>query len=704
MLLELALFFTLASVLTTIVVIVPGLIRARAWIGIPVGLSILAAAGWLTGVIAGDRAAAVLLPILAVVAVLLVRVRCSRWSTLAAQLLAMLLLASTAYLVYAGVLPFVDRLGPLGIVASLLLLLLEASALALSVYYLFEILDVFSRRTRIAHRAEPSYRPKVAMQVPCYNEPIEVMRETLTALAQLDYPDVIVQVVDNNTKDPRVWRALEQLCRELGPRFEFMHLEPWPGYKAGALNEATRRLPTEVSILGIVDADYIVKPDFLKAMVGHFADERVAFVQTPQNYRDWKDSGYLRGLYYSYRYFFDVTMPARANRNAIIFAGTMGLIRRTALEKIGGWDEGIITEDAEASLRMLGLGMIGVYEPTAWGEGLMPLTFDGLKKQRFRWALGGIQILRRQRRELLPFARHRLRLTWGQRVHYLFGSVHWFGDLLTVGFTFLLLLTALAAALHHRLPIREITGPVLVVPLAFLVTGVLRGLWALRRAEHCSWGDATRALGIWFALSWVDTLAVIRGLVSGQAAFLRTPKQKEGGNRLWPAIRSSAMESLLAVLALAGVIVMLVAAPAVATAILAIMLLFEAWVFASAPWASFAAEGIQLTPFRRIYRESAQSTGERPERASRADLIPAGLAVVVAVVLAYGLLNAPAETPAPTAQLPTIGSITHALPSTGPSSSPTPTATPSPIATPSPTATPTQTPSASASASAASSP
>jgi cellulose synthase/poly-beta-1,6-N-acetylglucosamine synthase-like glycosyltransferase len=693
MLIELALFFTLASVITTLAVMLPTLIRGRLWIGVPVGLIILAAAGWLTGKIAGDPAAGTTLPLVAIVAVVLTRLWLRRWSVLAAQALAMVALASASYLAYAGVLPFIDRLSPLGILASFVLILMEAFALALSVYYLFEILDVFSRKTRIEHVADPAYRPKVALQVPCYNEPIEVMRETLTALSKVDYGDLVVQVVDNNTKDPKLWHALEQLCRELGPRFQFMHLEPWPGYKAGALNEATRRLPSDVSVLGIVDADYIVKPGFLSAMVGHFADARVAFVQTPQDYRDWRDSGYLRGLYYSYKYFFDVSMPSRANRNAIIFAGTMGLIRRSALEGIGGWDEEIITEDADASLRMLGKGAVGVYEPTPWGAGLMPLTFDGLKKQRFRWALGGIQILRRHLSELLPFARHRLRLTPAQRFNYLLGSVHWFGDVLTAGFTVLLLLTAVAAALHRRLPIREITGPVLIVPFAFLVTGVLRGLWALRRAEHCSWGDAFRAMGIWFALSWVDSLAVVRGLWSGRAAFLRTPKQKEGGNRLWPAIRSSAFESLVAALAILGAIVMLFAAPAIATAILAIMLLFEGWVFASAPWASFAAEGIQLTPFRRIYRESAQSTGDRPERARGTDLIPAVLAAAVAIVLAYGLLNAPTETQAPTAQLPTIGTITHILPSTGPS--PAPSATPSP--TPSATASPTPLPSASAS-------
>jgi cellulose synthase/poly-beta-1,6-N-acetylglucosamine synthase-like glycosyltransferase len=702
MLLELVLFFTLAAAITTATVMVPGLVRARAWAGIPLGLAILIAAGWLTGLIMRDAVAATILSLFGIGAVIETRRHLPKWSMLAAQLLSTLVVASVVYLIYAGAQPFVDRLSLLGIAGSFVLLLLEGGALALSVYYLFEILDVFSRRTRIAHRAESSYQPDVAIQVPCYNEPIEVVRETLTALSHLDYPNLVVQVVDNNTKDPQVWRPLEALCTALGPRFQFMHLEPWPGYKAGALNEATRRLPAHVEVLGIVDADYIVKPGFLSAMVGHFADDRVAFVQTPQNYRDWKDSGYLRGLFYSYRYFFDVTMPARANRNAIIFAGTMGLIRRSALEKIGGWNERVITEDAEASLRLLGLGAIGVYEPTAWGEGLMPLSFDGLKKQRFRWALGGIQILRGQWRELVPFTRHRLLLTWGQRFHYLFGSVHWFGDLLTVGFTLLLLVTALAAAIHHRLPIRELTGPILVVPLAFLVTGVLRGLWALRRAERCSWGDAFHALGIWFALSWVVTLAVVHGLLSQHAAFLRTPKQKEGGRRLWPAVRSSGVESTLAMLAVAGAIVILIAAPAIATAILALMLLFEAWVFGSAPWASFAAEGIHLTPFRRIYGRSAQSTGDRPDVPTRAAaLIPGALALLVGGVLAYGLLNAPPASPPPgQTDLPKIGTITkRQLPVTAPVPTPTPTPTPTPSPSPSirPTPSPASSPSASSS-------
>ena len=201
---------------------------------------------------------------------------------------------------------------------------------------------------------------------------------------------------------------------------------------------------------------------------------------------------------------------------------------------------------------------------------------------------------------------------------------------------------------------------------------------------------------------WVVTLAVVRGLLSGHAAFLRTPKQKEGGNRLWPAVRASAVESTLAMLAILGAIVILIAAPAITTAILALMLLFEAWVFGSAPWASFAAEGIQLTPFRRIYGRSAQNTGDRPDASSRvAAIIPGVLALVVVGVLAYGLLNAPPQSgPAGQADLPTIGTITQRqLPATGPAPTPTPASTPTPSPSSSVRPTPSPAPSPSASAS-----
>ncbi|HET9781884.1 MAG TPA: glycosyltransferase [Candidatus Dormibacteraeota bacterium] len=684
MLLHAALFFAALSLAITIVAFFPGAIRARFWISLPLLALLVVLVTWNASIIAADRDYEIQLAVITVVATLLTRLAMRAWSWLGAALFAAATLASLGYLLYAASITYAVGSDAVYLVASSLLLVLEIAALGLSLSYLFEIVDTVSRRTEPVHKSDPNFLPKIAVQLPAYNEPLEVMGETLKALAALDYPDLIVQVVDNNTPDRQNWEALKAECEKLGPRFQFIHLENWPGFKAGALNEATRRLPKEVEIIAVVDSDYVVRPDWLRSVVGHFADPNVAFVQTPQNYRDWDDDQYLRGLYYSYRYFFEITMPSRGHRNAIIFAGTMGLVRRSALEEIGGWNPDIVTEDAEASLRILASGHSGVYVNRAYGHGLMPLSFDGLKKQRFRWALGGVQILRLHwRRLLIPGQGGNL--TVSQRVSYLLGNVQWFGDALMFCFTILLLLTALSTALHHQLPIRRMTGVALGLPLAFLAGGLLRAVWAMKLQTRCTWRDAVSGLRVWFALSWVVTLACIRGLIRFHTTFLRTPKEKEGEKSIVTALRSAQIETLLAVTGLAAAIVMVVRAPSISTGALAILLLFQAAIYANAPWAGAAAEGIHLTPMRRAYRRSAQSTGGRPGLGAQTLAVPVALAVVGLVVMLLVSLATPPAPPEPATPAPAEQAAAPARPltQTSPSASASPSSSASPVSSPS---------------------
>lgn len=651
MLLNFILYFALASALTIAATVVLGLVRARIWIGLPFGIVSLALAAVATATLTHDQVTSALGALVSLGLSLLLRLKLRQWSFMAAQALTTMSLACAAYLVYAAYLTvwLLLAYNPLWFLSSLGLFILEAGALTMAVTYGFEMLDVLSRRENPLPTPSIQRFPRVVLQVPTYNEPLEVVRPTLESLAALDYPDYDVQVIDNNTKDPGVWRPLEALCNELGPKFQFIHLEEWPGFKAGALNEGTRRLPDDVEVLAIIDADYVVEPAFLKDTMPHFDDPAVAFVQTPQNYRDWEDDPYLRGLFFSYRYFFDVTMPSRAHRTAIIFCGTMGLVRRAHLVEAGGWSETCITEDAEASLRILGLGYGGVFVPQAYGAGLMPLDFSGLKKQRYRWALGGVQILRMHFRELLPGFKHKLRLTRAQRVHYLLGSLQWFGDFLAAAFTILLVLTALGIAISHRLPVRQLTGALVLVPLLFLLSGLLRAAWAIKVIEGCTWGDAVRVLRIWFALSWVVTLACIAGLVRQSATFIRTPKSKEGRATILRALASTKTETGLGLAAVAAAVAMLAVAHGLPFVLLGLMLLFEASVYFSAAWAAAAAEGIQLTPFREIYRRSAQNTGDRPVFARPAVAISTGAAIGAGAALAAALL---AASPGPGTPMP----------------------------------------------------
>ena len=598
--------------------------------------------------------------------------------------------------------------GPaLGLGLSIVLVVLEMGALALTLVFAYEITEALGRDMPAAPRPlnADSYRPRVCLQVPAYNEPPDMLRQTLDALSRLDYPELTIQVIVNNTTDPQLWMPVEEECRRLGPRFRFIHLPSWPGFKAGALNEATRRLDPDVEIVGIVDADYVVEPEFLSACVPYFASPDVAFVQTPQHYRDWRDSPYLRGLFYAYRYFFDVTMVARARVNAIIFGGTMGLVRRTSLQEIGGWAEWCITEDAEASLRLLARGWKSVYVNQVFGAGLMPLDFDGLRRQRFRWAFGGVQILRRHVGTLIGLKRSRL--TLAQRYHYLVGGLGWFADPLAVGLAFFLLATSPFLALGHPLLLRQLVGVLLVLPIFLLVAGLLRLAWSIHEACGAPWRDTPLAAMVMLALGWTVTRACVGALVLQRGVFLRTPKVRTP-SRVGRAVLGTLPESLVAAACAVMAVAVGLFGPRTLGLAVATLLVWQVMAWGSAPLASLLAQGIPLTPARILFKRSPQTTGARPSPLTprHRRLLVAAVVVVAAILLTPAIVTAPGADSsfqqAINAALPPVianlvspsPSGSTAGPGTGPTkppviTSPSPSASPSPSVSSSPSTRPT---------------
>ncbi|MDX2472731.1 MAG: glycosyltransferase, partial [Candidatus Krumholzibacteria bacterium] len=268
--------------------------------------------------------------------------------------------------------------------------------------------------------------PMVSIHVPAYNEPPAMVMDTLDALAALDYPRLEVLVVDNNTEDPKVWEPVEAHCRTLGPRFRFYHVTTLAGFKAGALNFALGHTDPAAQIIAVVDSDYSVAPNWLRELAPQFKDPRVGIVQAPQDYRDEVQNAFKAMCYAEYRGFFFIGMVTRNERNAIIQHGTMTLIRRSVLETIDGWSEWSITEDAELGLRIFEKGYEAAYISRSYGRGLMPDTFTDYKKQRYRWAYGAMQILRRH----MPFliAQKESQLRYGQRYHFIAGWLPWLAD------------------------------------------------------------------------------------------------------------------------------------------------------------------------------------------------------------------------------------------------------------------------------------
>ena len=613
------------------------------------------------------------------------------WHLSGSLFFASLLVAFVTYTIYLVRATFLLGGDPLGVVLGTLLLVFELAAMLLLVTSAFEMADALAARApELPALSAPARWPVVCLQVPTYNEPPGLVIETLRSLAALDYPALRVQVIDNNTTEEELWRPIQVECERLAAmdhNVEFVHLPTWPGYKAGALNWGLAHLADDVEIVGIVDADYVVDPRWLRATIPYFSDEPVAFVQTPQDYRAWEESGFYRACYAGFALFFKIGMRSRSRRNSIIFAGTMGLMRRSALEEVGGWDEQIITEDAEVSLRMLQRGWQAVYVPVAYGQGIMPLTYEGLRKQRFRWAFGGIQILRRHWRAILPWNR-RSGLTLAQRYDHLMGGLWWFNDALTLGFSLFVFAAATGAICDRPFVVQRLSGIGIVLPLAFVALNLGRYVWATKAATGAGLGLALGALRVNMSLSWIIALACLRGLTQERGVFLRTPKFQGA-----PAIRELRLvwvETTIAALALALLLGVMVRAGGSAVSLaLAGLLAWSLLIYGSAT--SYALADPTRRPLTSALRQKALlELRPRLARAARARSTRVTAAAALALLLVMVAVATESDR-APVAELPfreplqpIVGGVAD---DAGDPPRSTPTANPAPTATSSPTST-----------------
>ena len=162
---------------------------------------------------------------------------------------------------------------------------------------------------------------------------------------------------------------------------KFINAEKVQGFKAGA---ATHRDGPHgrgrAEIIGIIDADYVVQPDWLKDLVPVFTDPRVGLVQAPQDHRDGGTTLMHYIMNGEYAGFFDIGMVQRNEANAIIVHGTMCLVRRAAMEMAGGWNGDTICEDTDLGLAIIEHGWLTHYTNHRYGHGLLPDTYRGLQE------------------------------------------------------------------------------------------------------------------------------------------------------------------------------------------------------------------------------------------------------------------------------------------------------------------------------------
>lgn len=444
-------------------------------------------------------------------------------------------------------LSYVDWIDLLLIIAMIPMVLLAA------IVILTEGVELSSSLWRVEARRVPAAIPehgaRVSIHVPCYNEPPDMMIETLNALARLDYGDFEVIVLDNNTPDEATWKPVAAYCETLGPRFRFYHYAPIAGFKAGALNIALALTDPEAKYIAVIDSDYIVEPNWLRRTLPLFASDQVALVQGPQDYSDYGESAFKAMAYEEYRGFFRIGMVERNEYDAIIQHGTMTIVRKTALQEVGGWATWCITEDTELGLKLFEAGYGATYIAESMGRGLIPDTLKAFQSQRYRWAYGAMQILKHHAGAMF---RGKSKLSLGQRYQFVSGWLPWISD--SLGLMVTLMALVWSAAMWGA-P-RYVYVPMPVFSLAAIAMFVVKtGKTLLLYPSKVGSGvkGAFMASVAGLALTHTVAKAVIFGLFTHGQAFLRTPKLADQA-RMSQALRGVWQETLLFVLCMLAIV------------------------------------------------------------------------------------------------------------------------------------------------------
>jgi cellulose synthase (UDP-forming) len=299
----------------------------------------------------------------------------------------------------------------------LMLILLSAEAYTILIMVLgFMQTSSPLRRKPIPLPEDESLWPHVDVLIPTYNEPLSLVRYTALAAVNIDYPPekLHVYILDDGTRDD--FRAFAEEAG-VGYIVRAKHNHA----KAGNINNALKQMNSP--LVTIFDCDHVPTRSFLQVTVGWFlAEKKLAMLQTPHYF--YSPDPFERNLL-QYKtipnegeLFYGIIQDGNDLWNATFFCGSCAVIRRSALNEVGGIATETVTEDAHTSLRMQKNGWNTAYINLPQAAGLATETLSAHVGQRVRWARGMIQIFRTDN----PMLARGMKLT--QRVCYFNAMLH----------------------------------------------------------------------------------------------------------------------------------------------------------------------------------------------------------------------------------------------------------------------------------------
>ena len=463
---------------------------------------------------------------------------------------AVLIVGAFAALIYLGwrvrcSIPF--EYGAVAVAANILLLIVETLGF-------LESLVLFAGLVRKREHPLPAIRedeyPDVDVFIATYNEPVELLRRTVNGCVHMKYPDkqkVHIYICDDNRRP-----GMRALAAEMG--VGYFDRPDNSGAKAGNLNHALAL--TSSPYIVTFDADMIPKSDFLLKTIPYFVDaekrekdrperERLSLglLQTPQSFYD--PDVFQHALYSEKRapneqdFFYRTIEPAKTATNSVIYGGSNTVLARRALEEIGGFYTGSITEDFATGLLIEAKGYVSLALPEPLASGQTPHTFKEHIKQRTRWARGVIVTAKKLK------LRRRRDLSLAQKISYRSSVVYWYSPLKNLIYMLSPLIYAVFAV-----PVFRCTWPELLV--FWLPMFVLQDLGLRLNSKNAI---STKWSGIYETSVMphllIPTLKESLGISTSK--FRVTDKSKNSGQRQRD-VRSMIPFLILVLLSVAGIV------------------------------------------------------------------------------------------------------------------------------------------------------
>ena len=298
--------------------------------------------------------------------------------------------------------------------------LYSAELLGLISFLIFQFL--FTKKYKLIPKSLKDFKdgqvPTVDVLICTYNEPLELLKKTIVASKNLNYPKdkFKVYVCDDGKRN-----ELKELCKLYD--VNYITRNDNKGAKAGNINNAINIISGD--LFAVLDADMIPKKEFLNRTVGYFSNKNTAFVQTPQVYynQDMYQYNLSKNIPNEQDFFMRNIEEARASINAVLHVGTNAVFNRQYVLNIGGYPTCSITEDMAVGMLLQANGHDSIFINEELVLGLSATTFSELVKQRDRWCRGNLQVIKKFN---IFFNKG---LTLSQKIAYFDGVIYWLSSI-----------------------------------------------------------------------------------------------------------------------------------------------------------------------------------------------------------------------------------------------------------------------------------